>query len=92
MAHSLSAKKRVRQNTKARSTNRARRSAIKTELRDTLGALQGADAKAAANKVGEAIVLLDREATKGLIHKNAAARQKSRLMRKLNKLSGKAAK
>lgn len=89
MAHSLSAKKRVRQNAKTRLLNRARRSAIKTELRDTLGVLHGSDAKAAATKVGEAIVLLDRESSKGLIHKNAAARQKSRLMRKLNKLSGK---
>lgn len=92
MAHSLSAKKRVRQNAKSRLINRSRRSAIKTELRDTLGVLQGSDTKAAATKVGEAIVLLDREATKGLIHKNAAARQKSRLMRKLNKLAGKGGK
>ena len=89
MAHSLSAKKRVRQNAKTRLINRSRRSAIKTELRDTLDALHGGDAKAASTKVGDAIVLLDREATRGLIHKNAAARQKSRLMRKLNKLSGK---
>ncbi len=79
MAHSLSAQKRVRQNVKARARNRWRlrtmRDAIKT-FRDKLA--HGTVAEAAdAMKVCAQIV--DRTAAKGVIHKNQAARRKSRM-------------
>lgn len=92
MAHSLSAKKRVRQNAKRRNINRARRSTIKTELRECDDALLHNDAKKAEAAILTAVPRLDREASKGLIHKNAAARKKSRLMRRLNKMAGKTGK
>ena len=92
MAHSLSSRKRVRQNVKRRLVNRARRSTIKNDVRDCLNLLHGTDANAAQTRVAETVQRLDREATKGLIHKNAAARRKSRLARKLNALKAKAAK
>ena len=47
MAHSLSAKKRVRQNTQRRTINRARKSRVKTEIKKFETALAGADVKAA---------------------------------------------
>jgi small subunit ribosomal protein S20 len=92
VAHSLSSRKRVRQNVKRRLVNRARRSTIKNEVRDCLTLLHGADLKAAEQRIAETAQRLDREATKGLIHKNAAARRKSRLARKLNALKAKGGK
>lgn len=92
MAHSLSSRKRVRQNAKRRLDNRARRSTIKNDMRDCLTLLHGSDAKSAETRVAETVRRLDREANKGLIHKNAAARRKSRLARKLNAVKAKGGK
>ena len=89
MAHSLSAKKRVRQNEKQRARNRARRTTLKTRLRGFIDAVAGGDLATAENKYREACRLLDREADRGLIHRNAAARRKSRLARRLNALKQK---
>ncbi|MCE2967972.1 MAG: 30S ribosomal protein S20 [Phycisphaeraceae bacterium] len=79
MAHSLSAKKRVRQNLKARARNKWRLKAMRTavkELMDKLAHASLADAEAAFKAVSKTI---DRTAAKGVIHKNQAARRKSRL-------------
>lgn len=89
MAHSLSAKKRMRQNLKRRAINRAGRSTEKTAIRGAIDALGGNDAAAAANAVKETTRVLDRDAARGLIHKNTAARRKARLARKLNALKAK---
>ncbi|MBI5864904.1 MAG: 30S ribosomal protein S20 [Planctomycetes bacterium] len=91
MAHSLSAKKRMRQNVKRRGLNRATRSTLKTDLRDCMTALGGSDAKAAAETVRKTVRKLDREANKGVVHKNTAARRKSRLARRLNAQKAKSA-
>lgn len=90
MAHSLSSKKRIRQNEKRRARNRARRSALKTRLRTVADALGKSDAAAAEKRFREACKLLDREADRGLIHRNAAARRKSRLAARVNALKAKA--
>lgn len=92
MAHSLSAKKRMRQNVKRRLINRSRTSTLKTQLRASREALAGGDAAKAADAIRKSVRLLDREATKGLIHPNAAARRKSRMARKLNTLGATATK
>ncbi len=89
MAHSLSAKKRIRQNEKQRACNRARRSVLKTRVRAFTEALTGGDPALADNKYRETCKLLDREASRGLIHPNTAARRKSRLARRLNALKQK---
>lgn len=89
MAHSLSSKKRVRQNVKARMRNRARRAALKSSVKGAVDALQHGDAKAAEAKLAALVPQLDREANRGLVHKNQAARRKSRLARKLNALKKK---
>jgi small subunit ribosomal protein S20 len=71
-----SAKKNMRKSRAAAIRNRAQRSALRT-------ALKKADAPAATNEQRLAAVqLLDRAARKGLIHRNAAARRKSRLAKK----------
>jgi small subunit ribosomal protein S20 len=90
VAHSLSAKKRIRQNLKRRMLNRQRTSMLRTRLRtvqDTFVHGSAADSEAALKA---AIKLLDREANRGTLHRNAAARRKSRLMRRLNALKAKA--
>lgn len=91
MAHSLSAKKRNRQNVKRRALNRARRSSLKTRIRCCREALSGTDTDAAERLFRDACKALDREANRGLIHRNAAARRKSRLARTLNVLKQKSA-
>ncbi len=87
MAHSLSSKKRIRQNAKKRASNRARRSVLKSKLRSTTRNIEAAaagNAGAAQKDLHELVQTLDREANRGLIHRNAAARLKSRLAKKLN--------
>ncbi len=86
MAHSLSAKKRVRQNAKRRMINRARKSQIKTQTKHFEQALSDGDAKAAEEQYRLAVIRLDKAASKSTMHKRTAARKKSRLAKKLNQL------
>lgn len=88
MAHSLSAKKRVRQNAKRRVINRARKTNLKTELKEMNAALTGGDKKKAAEQYKTVVKKLDKIAATKTIHKNRAARLKSRLAKKINKLKG----
>ena len=88
MAHSLSAKKRVRQNVKRKAINRARKSDVKTEIKGLVAALGSGDKKAAAEQFKLIVKKLDKVAAKGTIHKKKAARLKSRMARKINKLKG----
>lgn len=71
-----SAKKAMRQARRRTVTNRAQRSALRTALKRVRGAANKQDATQAYTA---AVTLLDRAARKGLIHKNNAARHKSRL-------------
>lgn len=89
MAHSLSSKKRIRQNVKAKARNRGRRAELKTTLRGFSQALEGGDPTKAAAALKVAVKQLDKTAAQKTIHKNAAARKKSRLTRKLNALTAK---
>jgi small subunit ribosomal protein S20 len=88
MAHSLSAKKRVRQNAKHKVINRARKSVVKTQVKTFDAALAGGNKKAAAEQYKLIVKALDKVAAKGTIHKKKAARLKSRMARKINKLKG----
>jgi len=76
MPNIASAKKDMRKSRAAQTRNRAQRSALRTALKKAKG--EGA----AADVTATAVTLLDRAARKGLIHKNAAARQKSKLAKK----------
>ena len=88
MAHSLSAKKRVRQNAKRRIINRARKSEVKTAIKGFEAAISSGDRKAAVQQCKLAVKKLDRMASTKTVHKNKAARLKSHLARKLNKIKG----
>ncbi|NQT86000.1 30S ribosomal protein S20 [bacterium] len=84
MAHSLSAQKRVRQNEKCRVRNRSAKSAMKTEVKKFLTVVGDGDVAAADAALRVACRALDKAASKGVVHKRTAARQKSRLSARLN--------
>ena len=92
MAHSLSAKKRIRQSLKRRARNRARKEAVKEQTRIYLSALAGQDLAKAEQELRKTVSRLDKVAAKHTIHKNAAARKRSRLTRRLNALKAASAK
>ncbi|MFQ6036120.1 MAG: 30S ribosomal protein S20 [Sedimentisphaerales bacterium] len=91
MAHSLSAKKRVRQNAKRRVINRARKSRVKTQIKYFEAALSSGDVEAAAEQYRLVARRLDQTAATSAMHKRTAARKKSRLAQKLNALKAKRA-
>jgi len=84
MANIKSASKRVLLTQKATAKNRAAKSLIKTNVKKFNAAASAGDRKAAEDTYKAAIKTVDRAATKGLIHKNKAARRKSALTKKLN--------
>jgi len=86
VAHSLSAKKRIRQNAKRRGLNRWRKAQVKDAVREFDEALKAGDKAQASEKLSVAFKHLDKTAAKGTIHKNTASRRKSRMTRALNKL------
>jgi small subunit ribosomal protein S20 len=89
VAHSLSAKKRVRQNAKRRTINRARKSQVKTQTKHFEAALASGNVEAASEQLRLVAQKLDKTAAKSTMHKKTAARKKSRLARKLKALKAK---
>ena len=85
MAHSLSAKKRIRQNVKRQALNRWRMKRVRTAVKDYNETILHGTVEKAETELKALYKLLDQVADKDTIHKNAAARQKSRLTAKLNK-------
>ena len=84
MAHSLSAKKRIRQSLKRRARNRARKEQIKNQLKSFTAAVTGGDWAKAETELRQVTRRLDKVAAKGTIHKNTASRKRSRLALRLN--------
>ena len=80
MANTSSALKRMRQSERRRVRNRTVRSKVRTAVKTARTSLGTGEARAA---VAEAIRTLDKAVTKGVIHRNTAARKKSALARKL---------
>ncbi len=89
MAHSLSAKKRVRQNEKQNVINRKRKSQVKTQVKHFEEVLASGDAGAAAEQYQLVTKKLDKTASTSSMHKKTAARKKSRLAKRLNALANK---
>lgn len=83
MANIKSAIKRNKQNEKRRVRNRIYRGGARTYVRKARTSLEGKDLQVAQQDTLEAISALDKAAEKGAIHKNNAARRKSRLMKRL---------
>lgn len=84
MAHSLSAKKRIRQNEKHRARNKARKALLKDHTKAFGTALTAGDFGKAEVELKNLTRRLDRTAAKHTIHKNTAARKRSRLTLRLN--------
>lgn len=87
MAHSLSAKKRVRQNVKSRGRNRWRKEQVKEVVKAFEKSVHDGKKTEAAEQLKAVYKKLDKVSAKGTIHKNTAARRKSRLAKRLNKLA-----
>ncbi|MGN7453532.1 30S ribosomal protein S20 [Paenibacillus pasadenensis] len=90
MPNIKSAIKRVKTSEKRRALNASQKSALRTAVKSADVAIAGTDAEAAKAALIVASKKLDKAVTKGLIHKNAAARKKSRLAKKLNALTAQA--
>ena len=79
MANSAQARKRARQAEKRRRHNASRRSMVRTYIKKVQAAIDEKDAEAASAALTAAIPIIDRMAARGILHKNKAARHKSRL-------------
>jgi small subunit ribosomal protein S20 len=86
MANSPQAKKRARQNERRYAVNKARRSRIRTYLRKVEEAIASGDQEAAIAALRQAQPELMRGVTKGVVHKNTAARKMSRLSSRVKSL------
>jgi small subunit ribosomal protein S20 len=84
VAHSISAKKRVRQNLKARARNRSRKELLKNNVKEFNAAVTTGDWKKAEEALNKTVQRMDRISTKGTIHRNTASRKRSRLTKRLN--------
>jgi len=78
--------KRNRQNLKRRELNRVFRGQARTALRKAQAAIESGKVEEAKAATQVATKALDKAAAKGVIHKNKAARQKSRLMQQMNNM------
>jgi small subunit ribosomal protein S20 len=87
VANSPQAKKRARQAEKRRSHNASLRSLVRTVIKKVNAAIGTGDQAAAKTAYDSAVPVIDRMADKGIIHKNKAARHKSRLNAQVKALS-----
>jgi small subunit ribosomal protein S20 len=86
LANTAQAKKRARQAEKHRQRNASQRSMMRTMIKKVLKVAAGGGKDAAEAAYREAVPVLDRMAARGIIHKNKAARHKSRLNARIRAL------
>ena len=84
MPNHKSAEKRVRQTERRRTINRHNRAKLRTSIKKLHGALSGTDKSQASALLPAIVSEIDKAVQKGVIHRNAAARQKSRLTARVN--------
>lgn len=87
MANIKSAEKRILQNEKRRERNRYFRSRMRTAVRRLRTAVESGDAAQAQELLPETLRVIDETAQKGVVHRNTASRQKSRLTKAVNALA-----
>ena len=87
MANHKSAEKRVRQNAARNEINRSNRSKLRTQIKKLRTALAGHDKAASQELLNPTVSLIDNAVNKGIIHRNTAARYKSRLTRHVSELA-----
>lgn len=88
MANTAQARKRARQADNRNKRNAGQRSMLRTHIKNVIKAIGAGDAQAAETAYKMAIPVIDKSACKGLIHKNKAARHKSRLGQHVRALQG----
>lgn len=86
MANSPQAKKRALQNEKSRKHNASLRSMARTYIKKVISSIESGDKAAATAAYAAAVPVIDRVADKGIMHKNKAARHKSRLNKQIKSL------
>jgi small subunit ribosomal protein S20 len=89
MPNIQSAKKRLKQSLVRRDRNRSTKRAIRTEYKKVVAAVEGGNLQQAEEELRVVAKRVDKAAAKKIIHRNAAARVKSRLSAKVKKLKGK---
>jgi small subunit ribosomal protein S20 len=87
VANSPQARKRARQAEKRRAHNSSLRSLVRTVIKKVNAAISSGDSEAAKAAYTNAVPVIDRMADKGIIHKNKAARHKSRLNAQVKSLA-----
>lgn len=87
MANTAQAKKRARQNEAHRQHNASLRSMLRTMIKKVILAIQTGQKKEAETAYQSAVSVIDKMANKGMIHKNKAARHKSRLSKRIKDLA-----
>jgi len=87
MANIKSAQKRIRQTAKRRERNRYHRSRMRTAIKKLRRHIEAGEAEAAQSLLQDTLSLIDATASKGVIHRNTAARYKSGLTRAVNRMA-----
>jgi small subunit ribosomal protein S20 len=87
MANIPSAKKRMRQNIKRRERNRTHRSCMRSAIRKLRARIEAGDAESARTLLPDTLSLIDSTVTKGVLHRNTAARYKSRLTKAVQSMA-----
>lgn len=89
MPNHKSAEKRDRQNARKNAVNTANRSRLRSQVKKLRVAIEQGSQDQAVSLLPQTVSEIDKAVQKGVLHRNAAARQKSRLTKRLNKLSAK---
>ncbi|MFL6274346.1 MAG: 30S ribosomal protein S20 [Blastocatellia bacterium] len=87
MANHKSAEKRIRQNERRNEVNRRNRSRLRTQVKVLRAAIEAGDSGQARTALNETVALIDKAIQKGVLHRNAAARYKSRLTVRVNEMA-----
>lgn len=87
MPNHKSAIKRVRQTIKKTAVNRRNRSSLRTQIKKLRTALANGDKQLCQELLTPTVALIDKSVNKGVLHRNTAARHKSRLTKHVNELS-----
>jgi small subunit ribosomal protein S20 len=89
MPNHKSAEKRVRQSERRRVINRSNRARLRTSIKKLQGALAGGNVKELNSLLPTTVSEIDKAVQKGVLHRNAAARQKARLTARVNQAAAK---
>jgi small subunit ribosomal protein S20 len=89
MPNHKSAEKRERQNARRNAVNTANRSRLRSEIKKLRTALASGNAQDAQALLSQTVAVIDKAVQKGVLHRNAAARHKSRLTVRANSLAAK---